>query len=154
MPRFFDIVNICYEDLGFRFVAGGLHPDHDTIANFRKAFLSELQGMFVQILLLAQLSGVSKLGNLSLDGRKIHAEASKSKAVSYGRLKELEMTLREEVGRLFELGERADQGEVQLPKERYENSPARKIAQRWLPTLSLKRQYFRKSCEKEAIFRQ
>jgi len=105
-----------YEDLGFRFVAGGLHPDHDTIANFRKTFLPDLQGLFVQILLLAKLSGVLKVGNLSLDGSKIHADASKSKAVSYGRLKELEITLREEVARLFELGERADQGEVELPE--------------------------------------
>lgn len=105
-----------YEDLGFRFVAGGLHPDHDTIANFRKTFLSELHGLFVQILLLAQLSGVLKVGNLSLDGSKIHADASKSKAVSYGRLKEVETSLREEVVRLFELGERADQGDVELPK--------------------------------------
>ena len=105
-----------YEDLGFRFVAGGLHPDHDTIAHFRKTFLPELQGLFVQILLLAQLSGVLKVGNLSLDGSKIHADASKSKAVSYGRLKELEITIREEVVRLFELGERADQGEVEVPE--------------------------------------
>lgn len=105
-----------YEDLGFRFVAGGLHPDHDTIANFRKTFLPELQGLFVQILLLAQLSGVLRVGNLSLDGSKIHADASKNKAMSYGRLKELEITLRDEVARLFELGERADQGEVDLPE--------------------------------------
>lgn len=105
-----------YEDLGFRFVAGGLQPDHDTIANFRKTFLPELQGLFVQILLLAQLSGVLKVGNLSLDGSKIHADASKSKAVSYGRLKELETTLREEVVRLFELGECVDQGEGELPE--------------------------------------
>jgi transposase len=105
-----------YEDLGFRFVAGGLHPDHDTIAHFRKTFLPELQGLFVQILLMAQLAGVLKVGNLSLDGSKIHADASKSKAVSYGRLKELETALREEVVRLFELGERADQGEVRLPE--------------------------------------
>lgn len=105
-----------YEDLGFRFVAGGLHPDHDTLAHFRKTFLPELQGLFVQILLLAQLSGVLKIGNLSLDGSKIHADASKSKAVSYGRLKELETTLREEVARLFALGEQADQGEIELPE--------------------------------------
>jgi len=105
-----------YEDLGLRFVAGGLHPDHDTIANFRKTFLPELKGLFVQILLLAQLSGVLKIGNLSLDGSKIHADASKSKAVSYGRLKELETTLREEVAHLFEMGEQADQGDVELPE--------------------------------------
>src|SRR3990170_6364172 len=56
-----------YENLGFRYVAGGLHPDHDTIANFRKTFLVELQDLFVQILLLAQLAGKLQLGNLSLD---------------------------------------------------------------------------------------
>jgi transposase len=105
-----------YEDLGFRFVAGGLHPDHDTIANFRKTFLPELGGLFVQILLLAELSGILKIGNLSLDGSKIHADASKSKAVSYGRLKELETSLREEVAQLFEIGEQADQGDVELPE--------------------------------------
>ena len=105
-----------YEDLGYRFVAGGLHPDHDTISNFRKTFLAELQGLFVQILMIAKLSGVLKVGNLSLDGTKIHADASKSKAVSYGRLTELEIELREEVARLFELGESADQGELKLPE--------------------------------------
>ncbi len=72
-----------YEDLGFRFVAGGLHPDHDTIANFRKTFLPELQGLFVQILLLAQLSGMLRVGNLSLDGSKIEGTRSKSHAESH-----------------------------------------------------------------------
>jgi transposase len=104
-----------YEDLGYRYVAGGLHPDHDTLANFRKTFLVELQGLFVQIIMIARLSGVLKVGNISLDGTKIHADASKSKAVSYGRLTELETELREEVAKLFELGESADQGEVKLP---------------------------------------
>src|SRR3972149_4090986 len=55
-----------YEDLGFRYVAGGLHPDHDTIANFRTTFLIELEDLFVQILMLAKISGVLKLGDLSL----------------------------------------------------------------------------------------
>src|SRR5574341_2219928 len=66
-----------HEHLAFRYVAGGLHPDHDTIANFRKTFLPELQDLFVQLLLLAKLAGVLKLGNLSLDGSKIHAEDRK-----------------------------------------------------------------------------
>lgn len=105
-----------YEDLGYRYVAGGLHPDHATLALFRKTFLNELQGLFVQILLIAKLSGVLRVGNLSLDGTKIHADASKSKAVSYGRLTELETALRAEVAQLFELGENADQGEAQLPE--------------------------------------
>jgi transposase len=104
-----------YESIPFRFVAGGLHPDHDTIAHFRKTFLPEIQELFVRILLLAQMSGVLKLGNISLDGSKIHADASKSKAVSYKRLLEIEAQLRTEVGELFALGERADRGEMQLP---------------------------------------
>ncbi|MBF8283610.1 MAG: transposase [Anaerolineales bacterium] len=104
-----------HEHLAFRYVAGGLHPDHDTIANFRKTFLPELQDLFVQILLLAKLAGVLKLGNLSLDGSKIHADASKSHAVSYKRLVELEAHLRTEVQELLTLGEQADQGEAVLP---------------------------------------
>ena len=106
-----------YESIPFRFIAGGLHPDHDTIANFRKTFLAEIQDLFVQILLLAQAAGVLKLGNISLDGSTFgHADASKSKAVSYKRLIEIETQLRKEVGELFELGEQDDQGEKQLPE--------------------------------------
>lgn len=104
-----------YETIPFRFIAGGLHPDHDTIANFRKTFLAELKELFVQILLLAQAVGVLKLGNLSLDGSKVHADASKSKAVSYKRLVEIEARLRQEVHELFNLAEQADQGEIRLP---------------------------------------
>ena len=102
-----------YESLPFRFLGGGLHPDHDTLASFRKTFLPELKDLFVQILLLAQAAGVLKLGNLSLDGTKIHADASKSKAVSYKRLLELEQQLQTEVNELFALSERAEQLEVQ-----------------------------------------
>lgn len=105
-----------YESIPFRFIAGGLHPDHDTIANFRKTFLTEIQELFVQILLVAQAAGVLKLGNLSLDGSKIHADASKSHAVSYGRLVELEVELKREVQELLSLGEQVDQGEAALPE--------------------------------------
>jgi hypothetical protein len=103
------------ESIPFRFVASSLHPDHDTIANFRKTFLVEIQDLFVQILLLAQETGVFKLGNISIDGSKIHADASKHQAVSYKRLIELDARLRQEVQQLFMLGEQADQGERALP---------------------------------------
>lgn len=106
-----------YESIPFRFIAGGLHPDHDTIANFRKTFLDEIKGLFVKILLIAQEAGVFKLGNISLDGSKIHADASKSHAVSYKRLVELETQLKAEVQELFTVGEQADQGELQLPDD-------------------------------------
>jgi len=100
-----------YESLPFRFLAGDLHPDHDTLANFRKTFLPELKDLFVQILLLAQAAGVLKLGNLSLDGTKIHADASKSKAVSYKRLLELERQLQAEVDALFARSEQVEQSD-------------------------------------------
>ncbi len=94
-----------YETVPFRFIAGNLHPDHDTLATFRKTFLPELKDLFVQVLLLAQVAGVLKLGNISLDGTKIHADASKSKAVSYQHLLVLEGQLRTEVEHLFALSE-------------------------------------------------
>jgi len=100
-----------YETVPFRFIAGNLHPDHDTLASFRKTFLVELKDLFVQVLLLAQAAGVLKLGNISLDGTKIHADASKSKAVSYKHLLALEAQLRAEVDELFALSEHADQGD-------------------------------------------
>jgi Transposase DDE domain/Transposase domain (DUF772) len=104
-----------YESLPFHFLAGGLHPDHDTIANFRKTFLLELKDLFVHILLFAQEIGVLTLGNISLDGTKIHADASKSSAISYKRLLELDSQLHTEVDKLFALTEHAEQTE--LPAE-------------------------------------
>jgi len=98
-----------YESIPFRFIAGGLHPDHDTIANFRKAFLSEIKDLFAQVLLVAQESGLLTLGNVSIDGTKIHADASKSHAVSYRRLIERENELQQEVEELLKMGEQADQ---------------------------------------------
>jgi len=98
-----------YESIPFRFIAGGLHPDHDTIAHFRKTFLAEFLDLFVQVLVIAHQAGVLKLGRISLDGSKIHADASKSHAVSYRRLLELELRLRAEVEELVALGEQADQ---------------------------------------------
>jgi len=105
-----------WENIPLRYIASGLHPDHDTIANFRKTFLAEIQDLFVQVLLLARTAGVLKVGNISLDGTKIHADASKSKAVSYKRLGELEAQLRQEVQDLMTLGEAADQGELVIPE--------------------------------------
>ena len=100
-----------YESVPFRFIAGHRHPDHDTIATFRRTFLPDLKGLCVQGLLLAQEAGVLTLGTISLDGTKIHADASKSKAVSYKRLVELEAHLRAEVDELFALAERLDERE-------------------------------------------
>ena len=101
-----------YESIPFRFIAGGWHPDHDTIANFRKTFLAEISELFVQVLVVAHELGLLKLGNISLDGSKIHADASKSHAVSYGRLLQLERRLGAEVKELMVLGEKVDQEDL------------------------------------------
>ena len=101
-----------YESLPFRLIAGGLHPDHDTLASFRKTFRAEIKELFVQVLLLAQAAGYLTLGNISMDGSKVHANASMSKAISYKRLLELETQLRAEVDQLFLLAEQADRHEL------------------------------------------
>jgi transposase len=101
-----------YETIPFRYIAGGLHPDHDTIANFRKTFLPQVTNLFVQVLVKAQEAGVLSLGNISLDGSKIHADASKSKAVSYEYLPKLEARLRAEVEDLLRLADQADQADL------------------------------------------
>src|SRR5882724_79028 len=96
------------ETAAFRYLAGNYAPDHDTLAAFRKSFLPQLKILFVQVLLLAQEMGLLELGNISIDGTKIHADASKSKAVSYKRLLEMELFLQAEVNELFALAETAD----------------------------------------------
>jgi transposase len=101
-----------YELIPFRYIAGGWHPDHDTIANFRKTFLPEITDLFAQVLVVAHELELLKLGNISVDGSKVHADASKSQAVSYGRLLQLEQRLRVEVEELMAMGEKAEQGEL------------------------------------------
>jgi transposase len=101
-----------YEVIPFRFLAGGLHPDHSTLAWFRKQFLAEIKLVFAQLLLIAHELGYLSLGNISLDGSRIHADASKSQAVSYGRLQQLEGRLQQEVEELLRLGEQTDATEL------------------------------------------
>ena len=103
-----------YDSVAFRYIAANSHPDHDTIASFRKRFLKELQGLFVQILSIAQEMGLLKLGNVSLDGTKVRANASKHKALSWGYAKRLEEQLRAEVSALLEQAARADEAEPEL----------------------------------------
>lgn len=70
-----------YDSVAFRYIAANDHPDHDTIASFRKRFLPELSALFVQVLLIAQQMGCLKLGKVSLDGTKIKANASRHRAL-------------------------------------------------------------------------
>lgn len=101
-----------YDSVAFRFIAANTHPDHDTIAVFRKRFLRELKDLFVQILLIAGQAGVLKLGTVSLDGTKVKANASKHKALSYAHACKLEEQLKAEVSELLRQAEAADQADL------------------------------------------
>jgi transposase len=101
-----------YESVAFRYVAANRHPDHDTIANFRQRFLPEVRALFVQILGMAQQMGVLKVGQVSLDGTKVHANASKHSALSWEHAGKIEAQLKAEVAQLLRLAEAADQADV------------------------------------------
>jgi transposase len=96
------------EDVGFRVLAAGNQPDFRTISDFRKLHLGALQGLFDQVLQIALQAGTMKLGRVVLDGSKVKANASKHKAMSYGRMQEDEKRLKEEVKRLLEQAEATD----------------------------------------------
>jgi len=101
-----------YDSIAFRYIAANTHPDHDTLAAFRKRFLQQLKPLFVQILLLAKMLGFLKLGKVSLDGSKVQANASKHSALSWGHAVELEQQLNQEVARLMAMAQAADSTEV------------------------------------------
>jgi transposase len=101
-----------YDSVAFRYVAANTHPDHDTIATFRRRFLPQVKALFVQVLVLAREMKCLKLGTIALDGTKVHANASKHKALSWGHANKIEAQLREEVRTLLTLGEKADRAGV------------------------------------------
>jgi hypothetical protein len=101
-----------YDSVAFRFLAGNEHPDHDTIAAFRKRFLVQIESLFTQVLQLARDMGVLKLGTVGIDGTKLHANASRHSALSYGHAKKIEKQLRKEVQQLLQLAERADAADI------------------------------------------
>ena len=115
------IESATYDSVAFRFIAVGSHPDHDTLAAFRRRFLDELSGIFVQVLELAQEMKLLKLGTLSLDGTKVHANASCHSALSHGHIEKIEAQLKGEVQELLALAEQADRVDipdgVSLPAE-------------------------------------
>jgi len=97
-----------YDSVAFRYLAANTHPDHDTIATFRRRFLTELEPLFVQLLELACELKLLRLGQVSLDGTKIQANASRHKALSWGYANRLETQLHAEVAGLLALAEQAD----------------------------------------------
>src|SRR6201982_190222 len=101
-----------YDSVALRFVAANQHPDHDTIATFRRRFLKQIEDLFVQVLLLAREMGVLKMGTVALDGTKIHANASRHRALSYEHAGKIEAQLQAEVAELMAKAEAADQADV------------------------------------------
>ncbi len=98
--------------VAFRFIAANEHPDHDTIATFRRRFIKETEALFVQVLLLAREMGMLKLGTVALDGTKVHANASKHSALSYEHAGKIEAQLKAEVAELMAKAEAADQADL------------------------------------------
>jgi len=101
-----------YDSIPYRYLCANHHPDHDSINAFRKRFLKELKGLFVDILVIAKTMGTLKLGTISLDGTKIKVNASKHKALSWGHANQLEKQLKREVEELMRLAEQADNSEL------------------------------------------
>jgi transposase len=109
-----------FEDVAFRYLSGDQHPDHATIAEFRKRHLDALAGLFKQALLLCAEAGLVKLGHVSIDGTKIKANASKHKAMSYKRMNETEARLKQEIDALLAAAEKTDAEEdAQYGKDRH-----------------------------------
>ena len=110
-----------YDSVAFRYLAANTHPDHDTLATFRRRFLPELEGLFTQVLVLAREMKLLKLGTIALDGTKLKANASKHKALSYGHASRVEEQLTAEVKALTERAEAADRDEaadgMDIPEE-------------------------------------
>jgi transposase len=101
-----------YDSVAFRFIAANDHPDHDTIATFRRRFLKEIEALFVQVLLLAREMGMLKMGTVALDGTKVHANASRHSALSYEHAGRIEAQLKAEVAELMAKAEAADKADL------------------------------------------
>ena len=101
-----------YDSLAFRYIACNRHPDHDTLATFRTRFGQEFESAFVQVLQVARENQLSRFGTVSLDGTKIHANASRHSALSYGHCEKIEAHLKAEVQELLALAAAADQSVV------------------------------------------
>jgi transposase len=101
-----------YDSVAFRFIAANDHPDHDTIAAFRRRFIKEIEAVFVQVLVMAREMGVLKMGTIALDGTKIHANASRHSAMSYEHALKIEAQLKAEVAELLAKADAADQADL------------------------------------------
>ena len=110
-----------HDSIAFRYIAANQQPDHGSLCTFRRRFLRELSALFVQVLVIARQMKLLKLGTIALDGTKVHANASRHSALSYGHAQKIEAQLEAEVKELFARAEAADQQPVpkglSIPKE-------------------------------------
>ena len=97
-----------YRDIAVRFVAANLHPDHDTVATFRRSNKAAIEAAFLQVLVLARETGLLRLGTVSIDGTKIDANASKLRSVRYDRAQQLRAKLADDIAKLLAQAEAAD----------------------------------------------
>jgi len=128
-----------YDDVAFRFLSADEHPDHSTLAEFRRRHLSALSGLFLDVLKLCRKAGLVKLGHVALDGTKVHANASKHKAMSYARMVKTEQRLDVEVKALLERAEQTDAAEdAKFGKDRTGDELPVELARRapvaWVPS--------------------
>jgi transposase len=112
VPSSRKIERATYDSVAFRYIAANTHPDHDTLAAFRRRFGAQLEQLFVQVLMLAREMGMLKLGKIAVDGSKIKANASRHSALSWGHLKKIEQQLQQEVQQLMALAEAEDRKQV------------------------------------------
>jgi len=119
-----------YEDVAFRYLSADEHPDHTTINEFRKRHLKALEGLFLQVLKLCQAAGLIKMGHVAIDGTKKQANASKHKAMSYGRMEEAEEKLRAQVKELLERAEAVDAAEDEKERQGHSDKLPAELAKR------------------------
>ena len=109
------------DSIAFRYIAANEQPDHDSLCTFRKRFLKEIEALFVKVLCIAKQMKLLKLGTIALDGTKVHANASRHSALSYGHAQKIEAQLEAEVKEMLARAEAADQEPVpkglSIPKE-------------------------------------
>lgn len=157
-----------YEQIPFRFITANQHPDHDSICTFRRRFLEELQELFVQILQIAAEMGMDQIGDVSLDGTKVAANASKHKALSWDRASQLEKQLAEEIEELLWEAEQTDRTEeedddsgssipeeIQRRKERLDRikEAKRKIQERAEARHEAKRAEYEQKMKEREVYR-
>lgn len=112
LPSSRKIERATYDSVAFRYIAANTHPDHDTLAAFRRRCGAQFEQLFVQVLMLAREIGMLKLGKIAVDGSKVKANASRHSALSWGYIKKIEAQLQQEVKQLMALAESEDRKQV------------------------------------------